>query len=53
MTGITSRSAFWTIWHALHPDIRACVSHIDIMRMGHAMVRPAPGFQFGEDARVG
>ncbi|MBB4638268.1 FAD-dependent oxidoreductase [Longimicrobium terrae] len=27
-----------------HPDIRACVSRVDIMRMGHAMVRPTPGF---------
>ncbi len=27
-----------------HPDIRQCVSRIDIMRMGHAMVRPSPGF---------
>lgn len=27
-----------------HPDIRGCVSHIDIMRMGHAMVRPTVGF---------
>jgi glycine/D-amino acid oxidase-like deaminating enzyme len=27
-----------------HPDIRQCVSHIDVMRMGHAMARPAPGF---------
>ncbi|HEY0022970.1 MAG TPA: FAD-dependent oxidoreductase [Longimicrobium sp.] len=27
-----------------HPDIRACVSRIDIMRMGHAMPRPVPGF---------
>jgi phytoene dehydrogenase-like protein len=27
-----------------HPDIRACVSRIDVMRMGHAMVRPTPGF---------
>jgi phytoene dehydrogenase-like protein len=26
-----------------HPDIRQCVSRIDIMRMGHAMVRPVPG----------
>jgi len=33
----------------VHPDIRECVSHIDIMRMGHAMVRPAVGFQFGEE----
>ena len=27
-----------------HPDIRACVSHMDIMRFGHAMARPMPGF---------
>ena len=27
-----------------HPDIRACVSRIDIMRIGHAMARPTPGF---------
>jgi hypothetical protein len=27
-----------------HPDIRDCVSRIDVMRMGHAMARPAPGF---------
>jgi glycine/D-amino acid oxidase-like deaminating enzyme len=27
-----------------HPDIRDCVSRIDVMRMGHAMVRPAVGF---------
>ena len=27
-----------------HPDIRACVSRIDIMRMGHAMARPSVGF---------
>lgn len=26
-----------------HPDIRDCVSRIDIMRMGHAMVRPIVG----------
>jgi glycine/D-amino acid oxidase-like deaminating enzyme len=29
-----------------HPDIRDSVSHIDIMRMGHAMVRPVPGAIF-------
>jgi hypothetical protein len=29
-----------------HPDIRHCVAHIDIMRMGHAMIRPSPGFMF-------
>jgi glycine/D-amino acid oxidase-like deaminating enzyme len=27
-----------------HPDIRRCVSRIDVMRMGHAMIRPTPGF---------
>ena len=27
-----------------HPDIRQCVSHMDIFRNGHAMVRPAVGF---------
>ena len=27
-----------------HPDIRSCVSRIDVMRLGHAMARPVPGF---------
>ncbi len=27
-----------------HPEIRACVTHIDMMRFGHAMARPTPGF---------
>ena len=27
-----------------HPDLRGCVSRIDVMRMGHAMPRPTPGF---------
>jgi len=34
-----------------HPDIRECVSRIDIMRLGHAMVRPVPGFIFSEERR--
>jgi glycine/D-amino acid oxidase-like deaminating enzyme len=42
----------WTFWRDRiladlsrpHPDIRECVSRIDIMRMGHAMVRPTVGF---------
>jgi glycine/D-amino acid oxidase-like deaminating enzyme len=33
-----------------HPDIRECVSHIDICRMGHGMIRPTPGF-LGSTAR--
>ena len=32
-----------------HPDIRQCVAHMDIMRIGHAMARPAPGFIFSEE----
>jgi hypothetical protein len=27
-----------------HPDIRECVSRIDVLRYGHAMPRPVPGF---------
>jgi len=27
-----------------HPDIAECVSRVDIFRIGHAMVRPTPGF---------
>ncbi|HYM10821.1 MAG TPA: FAD-dependent oxidoreductase [Bryobacterales bacterium] len=34
-----------------HPDIRSCVSRIDIMRLGHAMVRPRVGFIFSEERR--
>lgn len=35
-----------------HPDIRSCVARIDIMRLGHAMVRPVPGFIFSETRRT-
>jgi glycine/D-amino acid oxidase-like deaminating enzyme len=35
----------------VHPDIRQCVSRIDIMRMGHAMVRPTAGFLSCEERR--
>lgn len=31
-----------------HPDIRGLTKRIDIMRWGHAMVRPVPGFLFSE-----
>ena len=42
----------WSYWRELilrdlakaHPDIRQCVSRVDIMRLGHAMARPVPGF---------
>lgn len=35
----------------VHPDIRSCVSRIDVMRMGHAMVRPTVGGMFAEERR--
>jgi protoporphyrinogen oxidase len=35
----------------VHPDIRACVSRIDIMRIGHAMARPSPGSIFHPQRR--
>jgi glycine/D-amino acid oxidase-like deaminating enzyme len=31
-----------------HPDIRQCVSRVDIMRLGHAMARPRTGFVFSQ-----
>ncbi|MBV9339878.1 MAG: FAD-dependent oxidoreductase [Acidobacteria bacterium] len=33
----------------LHPDIRACISRIDLMRMGHAMARPRVGAIFSHE----
>jgi glycine/D-amino acid oxidase-like deaminating enzyme len=49
----------WSYWRDFilndlsraHPDIRDCVSRIDVMRLGHAMVRPVPGSVFC-DARA-
>jgi hypothetical protein len=48
----------WSYWREAilndltraHKDIRECVSRIDVMRMGHAMARPVPGF-LGSEAR--
>jgi phytoene dehydrogenase-like protein len=34
-----------------HPDIRDLVTHLDVWRWGHAMVRPRPGFLWGEARR--
>jgi hypothetical protein len=31
-----------------HPDIRSLTTRIDIMRWGHAMISPRPGFIWGE-----
>jgi hypothetical protein len=30
-----------------HPDLRGLVERLDVMRWGHAMVRPRPGFIWG------
>jgi protoporphyrinogen oxidase len=30
-----------------HPDIRELATRVDVVRWGHAMVRPSPGFVFG------
>ena len=31
-----------------HPDIRDCVTRLDVMRLGHAMARPTVGFRSSE-----
>ncbi|MGD0268452.1 MAG: FAD-dependent oxidoreductase [Candidatus Sulfotelmatobacter sp.] len=49
----------WSYWkdailhdlERVHPDIRSCVSRIDIMRMGHAMARPKVGAIFSAERR--
>ncbi len=50
----------WNFWketilrdlERAHPDIRQCVSRIDVMRLGHAMVRPSPGWMFSKERRT-
>ena len=36
-----------------HPDIRDQVERLDVMRWGHAMIRPRPGFMWGQSRRDG
>jgi glycine/D-amino acid oxidase-like deaminating enzyme len=45
------KDAILTDLERAHPDIRQCVSRIDILRLGHAMARPAPGFLESEERR--
>lgn len=48
----------WSYWseailrdlERAHPDVRRCVTRLDVMRLGHAMVRPSVGF-FSDPAR--
>lgn len=35
-----------------HPGIRSLAERIDVMRWGHAMIRPRPGFVWGEARRA-
>ncbi len=35
-----------------HPDLPGLVTNVDVMRWGHAMARPAPGFVWGEARRA-
>ncbi|HTG73275.1 MAG TPA: FAD-dependent oxidoreductase [Terriglobia bacterium] len=36
-----------------HPDIRNLVDRLDVMRWGHAMIRPKTGFMWGQSRRAG
>lgn len=36
-----------------HPDIRNLVERLDVMRWGHAMIRPRTGFMWGKARREG
>ena len=36
-----------------HGDIRERVQRLDVMRWGHAMIQPVPGFRFGAARRLG
>ncbi len=50
----------WRDWASLiladlvqaHPDIESRVSRINVMLWGHAMIRPVPGFIWGEARRL-
>ena len=50
----------WSYWkeailsdlERVHPSIRKCVSRIDVMRMGHAMVRPTVGSVFSRERQT-
>ena len=36
-----------------HPDIRSLVERLDVMKWGHAMIRPRPGFVWSEARKRG
>ena len=43
------KEAILTDLERVHPTIRSCVSRVDVMRMGHAMVRPTVGAVFSDE----
>jgi hypothetical protein len=43
------KEAILTDLERVHPRIRSCVTRLDIMRMGHAMVRPSVGAVFAAE----
>jgi len=53
-------SAGWNEWadvtltdlETAHPDLRPLVQRLDVMRWGHCMVRPRPGFVWGPHRRI-
>jgi hypothetical protein len=46
------KEAILTDLERVHPRIRACVSRLDVMRIGHAMVRPTVGAVFSEERQA-
>jgi glycine/D-amino acid oxidase-like deaminating enzyme len=46
------KEAILTDLERVHPRIRACVSRLDVMRIGHAMVRPAVGAVFSAERQA-
>src|SRR6185295_12506701 len=46
------KEAILTDLERVHPRIRACVSRLDVMRIGHAMVRPTVGAVFSAQRRL-
>jgi hypothetical protein len=46
------KEAILTDLERVHPRIRACVSRLDVMRIGHAMVRPSVGAMFAAERQA-
>jgi hypothetical protein len=46
------KEAILTDLEHVHPRIRTCVSRLDVMRFGHAMVRPAVGAVFSPERQA-